>query len=87
MNKSITVSDSLIGSLCREIEYIRKRYINISISLKNSKINLLQIRLRKEMSELKSRRLEIKNISQDFKNIYSTSISNLFLFELCKRSL
>ena len=56
INQSLGLSDSIIGALCREIEYIRNRYKNISNVLTNSKDVILRKRLINEMKELKERR-------------------------------
>ena len=59
MYKYLTESVSLIGSLCREIEYIRQRYKNVSISHSISKDKLLRERLLDEILNLKQRRMEL----------------------------
>ncbi|KGG15201.1 MULTISPECIES: hypothetical protein [unclassified Prochlorococcus] len=87
MNKSLTISDSLIGSLCREIEYIRHRYKTVTISLQNSKDKILRERLLNEIISLKQRRLELIDISEQFRSKFQSSISKLFLYELCNRPL
>ncbi len=66
MNQSLVISESILGSLCREIEYIRNRYKHINNSLINSKDLILRKRLLNEMQELKGRRSELLNISQLF---------------------
>ena len=87
MYKYLTVSDSLIGSLCREIEYIRQRYKNVLISHSISKDKLLRQRLLDEILNLKLRRMELIGISDEFKNTYQFSISAMLFNELCKRPL
>ena len=87
MYKYLTQSDSLIGSLCREIEYIRQRYKNVSISHSISKDTLLRERLLDEILNLKQRRMELIEISYEFNHSYQTSLSALFFYELCQRPL
>ena len=87
MYKSLTSSDSLIGGLCREIDYIRQRYKNVSISLTISKDKSLRKRLLDEIFNLQNRREELIKISSSFYEYRETSISISFLYELCKRPL
>ena len=87
MYKYLTESDSLIGSLCREIEYIRQRYKNVSISHSNSKDKLLRERLLNEILNLKQRRLELIELSNEFNNTSQASLSAMLFYELCKRPL
>ncbi|AAP99927.1 MULTISPECIES: hypothetical protein [Prochlorococcus] len=87
MYNSLTISDSLIGSLCREIDYIRERYKQVTNSLQNCKNQLLKVRLDKEITELKHRQSELQHISNEFINNAELSISKQFLYELCQRPL
>ena len=87
MYKYLTESDSLIGSLCREIEYIRQRYQNVSISHSISKDKLLRERLLDEILNLKQRRIELMKLSNELKDSYKTSLSAMLFNELCQRPL
>ena len=87
MNKSISISDSLIGSLCREVEYIRLRYKNVSNSLENCKDKLLRKRLLEEILNLEARRFELIDISDKFIINSTLSISKIFFHDLCHRPL
>ena len=87
MYKYLTESESLIGSLCREIEYIRQRYKNVSISHSISKDKLLRERLLDEILNLKQRRMELIEISNEFNNTYQSSLSAMLFYELCQRPL
>ena len=87
MNKTISTSDSLITSLCIEIEYIKKRYNNINISLASCRDKLIRQRLLHEIIDLKTRINEIRSISKEFKESSITSISKLFLYEICHRPI
>ncbi len=87
MNKSLTTSDSLVGSLCREIEHIRLRHKIVSSYLLTSRDIGLRVRLSNEITQLKSRHSELLKISNNFKSQLNSSISILFLHELCHRPL
>ena len=87
MQNTLTTSDSLIGSLCREIYFIRQRYKNIINSLENCRDCKLRERLSNEINYLSTRRKEITRISNKFNQISSSDVSNLFLHELCIRQL
>ncbi len=87
MDKSLTTSDSIIGSLCREIKQIESRSKVISSSIDTSQNKNLTIRLKNELINLHSRVQSIKELS-DF--IYQTgkmdSLSMEFLNEIIGRS-
>ncbi len=87
MNKSLLISDSLIGGLCREIDYIRNRYNSISNSLSNCKDKIVKQSLGKELLTLKNRRIELINISNKVCSTTNSSLSKLFLYELCNRPI
>ena len=87
MNKYIfTYSESLVLSLCKEIEYIKNRSKNINFSLKTCQNKTLSTRLKIELNKLDKNRLKILNVSE---NILRTNCNDLtfeFLIELIKRS-
>ena len=88
MKNKLTTSDSLIGSLCREIEYIESRSDIINNSIINSQNKKLTKRLRKELFSLKNRVESIKRLSRLINyegNVDTLSIE--FLNELICRSL
>ncbi len=85
MNKALTTSESLIASLCREIEHIRYRYTMIINSLDSCKDKLLKERLKLEINKLSIRKDEIKKITNTLSNKEDLSI--LFLIELTERPL
>ena len=87
MNNFLTYSDSLIENLCREIDYIRQRYNNVTISLSISKDKLLKERLAEEILNLKQRRKELTEISNTLDCSNKTSLSKLLFCELCRRPL
>ena len=86
MNKRLnSYSESLVLSLCKEIEYIKNRSKNINFSLKYCQNKLLTERLRYELSLLNKNRSRIHNISKRLFNRNSSDLSLKFLIELTKR--
>ena len=87
MNKYLfTYSESLVLTLCKEIEYIKNRSKNINFSLKTCQNKSLSRRLKTELNKLDKKRLKISNVSE---NILKTNCKELpfeFLLELIKRS-
>ena len=86
MNKYLfSYSESVIFSLCKEIEFIKTRSKNINISLKTCHNKTLSKRLYLELDRLNKNRLKILNISENmFK--YSQDLSFEFLLEITRRS-
>ena len=88
MKNTLSISDSLIGSLCRELDFIRNRYRSINLSLTYCRDKYLKRRLFKELEVLEARKDELSSISSLFsESKESVDLSSLFLIELCKRSL
>ena len=79
-------SESLVLSLCKEIEYIRSRSKNINNSLKTCHNKILSKRLIVELEKLKKNRLKILNISENLFSKNSKDLSFEFLLEITKRS-
>ena len=79
-------SESIVLSLCKEIEYIKIRSKNINISLKTCQNKSLSKRLRIELEKLNKNRLKILNISQSMIKRNSKDLSFEFLLEMSKRS-
>ena len=64
MNKNLlSYSESIVLTLCKEIEYIKIRSKNINISLKNCHNKNLSKRLKIELEKLNKNRLKILSIS------------------------
>ena len=83
-----TNSDSLIGSLCREIDYIQTRGKIIKMYLTNCKSKALIKRLNKELTGLNNRKISIYGLCKEIENNYiNESLSLNFLIEVCKREL
>ncbi len=87
MNQYIfTYSESLVLSLCKEIEYIKNRSKNINQSLKTCQNKLLSKRLISELNKLNKNRLKILNISENMFQRNCKELSFEFLLEITKRS-
>ena len=79
-------SESIVLSLCKEIEYIKSRSENINSSLKTCHNKNLSKRLRLELDKLKKNRLKILSISKNLLKKNSNELSFEFLLEITKRS-
>ena len=79
-------SESIVLSLCKEIEFIRVRSKNINTSLKTCHNKELSKRLRKELDKLNINRLKILGISKSMLRRNSQDLSFKFLLEMTKRS-
>ena len=87
MNQYIySYSESIVLSLCKEIEYIRSRSKDINNSLKTCHNKILSKRLILELEKLNKNRLKILNISENMFDINSNDLSYEFLLEITKRS-
>ena len=87
MNKYLfPYSESIVLSLCKEIEYIKNRSKNINRSLKTCRNKNLSKRLNIELERLNKNRLKILNISESMFKINSHDLSFEFLLELTRRS-
>ncbi len=87
MNKFLySYSESIVLSLCKEIEYIKIRSKNINISLKTCHNKNLSNRLKLELDKLNKNRLKILTISENMFKIKSQELSFQFLLEITKRS-
>ncbi len=88
MKNTLSISDSLVGSLCREVEYLRKRYCSIMLSLENCTDNFLEERLKNEVINLVERKEELSKVCQNIVNRSNKNdLSMLFLAEVCNRPL
>ena len=79
-------SESIVLSLCKEIEYIRVRSDNINIALKTCHNKRLYKRLSIELNKLNKNRLKILNIAESMFRTNSKDLSLEFLLEITKRS-
>ena len=79
-------SESIVLSLCKEIEYIKVRSKNINSSLKTCHNKNLSKRLKIELDKLNKNRLKILTIAQSLFKRNSQDLSFEFLLEITKRS-
>ena len=87
MNQDIfSYSESIVFSLCKEIEFIKIRSKNINISLKTCHNKSLSKRLKIELNKLNKNRLKILSISESMFKTNSQDLSLEFLLEITKRS-
>jgi hypothetical protein len=87
MNKYLcSCSESLVLSLCKEIEYIKNRSKNINYSLKTCQNKILSKRLKTELKKLNISRLKILTISESMFIKNCNDLSSEFLLEITRRS-
>ena len=87
MNKYLSsCSESLVLSLCKEIEYIKNRSKNINYSLKTCQNKILSNRLKNELKKLNRNRLKILTISESMLIKNYNDLSFEFLLEITRRS-
>ena len=87
MNQDIfSYSESIVFSLCKEIEFIKIRSKNINSSLKTCQNKSLSKRLKIELDKLNKKRLKILSISEIMFKANSQDLSLEFLLEITKRS-
>ena len=87
MNKYLfSYSESIVFSLCKEIEFIKIRSENINNSLKTCQNKMLSKRLMLELDNLNKNRQKILSISEAMFKKNSQNLSFEFLLELTKRS-
>tara|TARA_B100000945_G_C20335640_1_gene574719 strand:- start:645 stop:929 length:285 start_codon:yes stop_codon:yes gene_type:complete len=79
-------SESLVLSLCKEIEYIKNRSKNINYSLKTCQNKILSTRLKIELDKLNRNRLKILTISESMFKNNCKDLSFEFLLEITKRA-
>jgi hypothetical protein len=82
-----STSDSLIGSLCREAEWIRCRCTQLSALLLGCRDAALSRRLKLECRTLRDRRHELLCMAQRWrlKKKDQDALTLDFLIELCRR--
>ena len=87
MNQNLySYSESIVFSLCKEIEFIKIRSKNINSSLKTCHNKSLSKRLKIELDKLNKNRLKILSISESMFEANSQDLSLEFLLEITKRS-
>ena len=86
MNTSLTISDTLVGSLCREVDSIRHRIEPLMDSIQASRDSGLTNRLKKELQILEKRKLEVRKSAETWlKSGHYDEYSLGFLLEVSSR--
>ncbi len=85
MKNTLLVSESLVGSLCKEVEFIRQRVKIIKGSLFNCHDKILKRRLEVELESHNQRKSELLSITNSLVKNNREDLSNLFLIELFNR--
>ena len=88
MQRTLTHSDSFIGSLCREVHSIRNRCNQLLFSINSAKNRSLIQRLEEEYDELINRKFILLQITRELsKENFRDSLSIEFLLEICSRPI
>jgi hypothetical protein len=83
-----TCAESVIGSLCKEIDCTRGRAAVVLRDLLNCRNEGLRRRLRQEWLELQRRQTSILNLARSWRESSTVdSLSIEFLMEVCSRPL
>ena len=83
----VSSSESLVLSLCKEIEYIKSRTKNIKQSLKRCQNKKLSSRLDIELSKLKAKRKSIRIIAEKLLRNKNSDLSTELLLEITYRTI
>jgi hypothetical protein len=85
---AITSSDTVIGSLCREVDVIRHRCRHILDAMSRCQDNSLFCRLRSELRQLQGRRRELLETARTWQRRgVQDPLSIAFLIEISSRPL
>jgi len=79
-------SESIVLTLCKEIEYIKIRSENINNSLKTCHNKTLSKRLKLELNRLNKNRLKILKISESMFKRNTQNLSFELFLEISRRS-
>ena len=88
MKELLTTSDSVIASLCREVDGIRHRCSSLLETMAKCNDDNLTCRLKKEFQQLSNRRSRLLETAKamQFKGV-ADKLSIAFLIEISSRSL
>ncbi len=88
MKRTLLSSDSVVGSLCREINFLRCRSKSIIENMSYTYNGKLLLRLNSELKFIRRRSSEIISITNDlFNHSYYDKTSLRLLLELSNRSM
>lgn len=89
LNGSLSPSETLVGSLCREAARLRERWQQLQTQQRHCQEQALRQRLWVEQGRLKQRRLELQRVAGELKRsgLLQDSLAQAFLDELIRRPL
>jgi len=88
MHAATTTSESLIGSLCREMDALRSRGAQVTDDLRRCRQDTLRLRLLRELQALEQRRQEVRQCLEMLRGCgLSDPLGFAFLSELVRRPL
>lgn len=88
MATTVSVSDTVIGSLCREVDGIRQRGTQLAAAIGHCQDSGLLRRLRLELQQLQRRCRELRGVALFWRNHrQGDSLAIDFLIEICSRPL
>ena len=81
------MSDSVIGSLCREVDAIRQRCRQLTGAMERCQNRCLLCRLQRELVQLQQRRLALLDSACNWQRRgVGDPLALAFLIEMCQRS-
>jgi hypothetical protein len=86
MSATVAISDSVIGSLCREVDAIRQRCRHLSSAMERCQNRCLRCRLQQELLQLQQRRLALLDSARSWQlRGAGDPMALAFLIEICRR--
>jgi hypothetical protein len=88
LNKAIFLADSLVGSLCREVDGIRSRASQLLLAMRSCQDAALSRRLGVELNQLQQRRSELLRTARAWskQSGVKDELALEFLIEVANRS-
>ncbi|MCX5952314.1 MAG: hypothetical protein NTZ40_02200 [Cyanobacteria bacterium] len=82
------MADSMVGSLCREVDGIRRRASQLLLAMRSCQDAALSQRLGLELSQLQQRRGELLRSARTWRNqsVVKDELALEFLIEIANRS-
>jgi hypothetical protein len=86
MPSTCVISDTLIGSLCREVDAIRHRSRQLALAMERCQNHCLLCRLKRELALLQQRRLTLLEMVRNWpRQGIRDPLALAFLLEMCQR--
>lgn len=86
MSSTCVISDTLIGSLCREVDAIRHRSRQLALAMERCQNHCLLCRLKRELALLQQRRLTLLEMVRNWpRQGIRDPLALAFLLEMCQR--